>query len=50
MDIQKEMLNVLQKSITEFEVYNIAPIPGSLTFPDLPDEQVGAILVFDLHR
>ena len=50
VDIQEEMLNGLQKRISEFGVNNIVPILDSLTFPDLPDAQVNAILVFDLHR
>ncbi len=50
VDIQKEMLDILEKRIKEFDVYNIVPILGSLTSPNLPDEQVDVVLIFDSYH
>ncbi|MGR3318842.1 MAG: class I SAM-dependent methyltransferase [Candidatus Anammoxibacter sp.] len=50
VDIQEEMLNGLQKRIKESGVNNIVPIHGSLTSPNLPDEQVDAVLILDSYH
>ncbi len=50
VDVQEEMLNVLQKRIIESKIYNIETILGSLKSPNLPDEHVDAVLIFDSYH
>ena len=50
VDIQEEMLNVLRKRVKESGVNNIVLILGSLTSPNLPNEQVDAVLILDSYH
>ncbi|MGR3176899.1 MAG: class I SAM-dependent methyltransferase [Candidatus Anammoxibacter sp.] len=50
VDIQEKMLNGLRKRIKQSGVNNIVPILGSLTSPNLPDEQVDAVLILDSYH
>jgi SAM-dependent methyltransferase len=50
VDIQKEMLDMLQKRADKEEAKNVHPILGTVIDPRLPDNSVDLILVVDVYH
>jgi len=50
VDIQKEMLDMLQKRAEKAHLKNVQPILGSVIDPRLPDNAVDLILVVDVYH
>ena len=50
VDVQEKMLDILKMRINELGEYNIVPILGNVTNPNLPDGIVNAVLIFDSYH
>jgi ubiquinone/menaquinone biosynthesis C-methylase UbiE len=49
-DVQKEMIDIIEKRIKEKKVNNVKPILGTTTDPKLPAESVDRILLVDVYH